>query len=482
MTFYTLPEQIKLLKNKEISARELTQTYIDQIHKYNDTVNALISFNSEHALQQADRADQMIANNESKPLTGVPIIHKDNLCTKDFMTTAGSRILKDFIPPYNAHVVQQTIDAGMVCIGKASLDEFAMGSTNETSYYGNVLNPYCFKHVPGGSSGGSGASVSANFAPLATGSDTGGSVRQPASFCNLTGLKPTYGLVSRFGLIAFASSLDQVGPLAKSALDCAYLMDVISGYDPKDSTSSNHNPLSFVKTVSEDKPKKLKIGIPKQLDDTKFDVSVQKAFDETVQTLKEMGHDVLTIDLKTLKYAVPAYYVIAPAEAASNLARYNGSLYGYRAEATTLDEMYKKTRSEGFGNEVKRRILVGNFVLSKGFQGQYYEKALNVKKLFANEFSGIFENVDFILTPTTSTKPLKFNHFSDPVKLYETDALTIPANLVGLPAVSFQAGFDGDLPIGMQLIGQKFKDAELLSAVHQFQKNTDFHLQQAKLK
>lgn len=482
MSFYTLPEQINLLKKKEISSRELTQIYIDQINKYNESINALITFDSSKALEQADRADKIIANNQSSPLTGIPVVHKDNLCTADFMTTAGSRILKDFVPPYNAHVVQQTINAGMISIGKASCDEFAMGSTNETSYYGKVLNPYCFKHVPGGSSGGSGAAVAANFAPLATGSDTGGSVRQPASFCNLTGLKPTYGLVSRFGLIAFASSLDQIGPMARSALDCAHLMDVISGYDPKDSTSSNHKQISFVKTVSEKSPRKLTIGIPRQLDDIKFDSSVLKAFDDTISTLKRLGHEIKSIDLNTLKYAVPAYYVIAPAEAASNLSRYNGSLYGHRAESNTLDEMYKKTRSEGFGNEVKRRILVGNFVLSKGFQGQYYEKALNVKTLFANEFSNIFEDIDFIITPTTSSKPLTFNHFSDPVKLYETDALTIPANLVGLPAVSFQAGFDGDLPIGVQLIGRKYSDAELLSVVHHFQQNTDFHLQQPKMK
>lgn len=482
MNINSLTEQLSLLSSGKISSKELTTEYLNQIKTFNPNINALISYDEDSSLEQAKAADKLISNGVSKTLTGIPIIHKDNLCTVDYMTTAGSKILKDFIPPYNAHVVQQTIDEGMVCIGKASCDEFAMGSTNETSFYGKVLNPYSFEHVPGGSSGGSAAAVSSGFAPLATGSDTGGSVRQPASFCNLTGLKPTYGMVSRFGLIAFASSLDQVGPMAKSALDCAYLMDVISGYDAKDSTSIQHEKIKFVDQLKQSAEKKLTIGIPKQLDNLKFDSAVQKAFDDTVSNFKKQGHNIEYIDLKTLKYAVPAYYVIAPAEAASNLARYNGSLYGYRAKSSTLDEMYKKTRTEGFGSEVKRRILVGNFVLSKGFQGQYYEKALNVKKLFSVEFFEIFKKIDFILTPTTSTKPLLFNHFTDPVKLYETDALTIPANLVGLPAISFQAGFDNELPIGMQLIGNHMSDSLLLSAVHNFQKETDFHLKKPQMK
>lgn len=473
-----LTNQIKFLKEKKISSRELTSEYIKQIEKHNKSINALISFDKEKALAQAEHADKKIASNEVNPLTGIPIIHKDNLCTVDYMTTAGSKILNGFIPPYNATVVQRTLDAGMVSLGKASCDEFAMGSTNETSYFGKVVNPYSFNHVPGGSSGGSGAAVSANFAPLATGSDTGGSVRQPASFCNLTGLKPTYGMVSRYGLIAFASSLDQVGPMARSAIDCGYLMDVISGFDSMDSTSANIKQTQFVDEITKQAKKKLVIGIPKQLDSIKFDAPVSKVFENTIKLLKEQGHEIKQIDLKTLKFAVPAYYVIAPAEAASNLSRYNGCLYGFRAESNSLDDMYKKTRSEGFGSEVKRRILIGNFVLSKGFQGQYYEKALNVKKLFANEFETIFDQVDYILTPTTSTKPLTFEQFSDPVKLYETDALTIPANLVGLPAVSFQAGFDDQLPIGMQVIGPNFSDAKLLGFVHSFQENTDYHLKQ----
>lgn len=477
-----LTEQINLLKTKKISSKELTMSYISQIETYDKDINALISFDKSYALSQADAADKLIKEGKNHALTGIPIIHKDNLCTTDFMTTAGSRILKGFIPPYNAHVVQKTIDQGMVILGKASCDEFAMGSTNETSYYGNVLNPYCYKHVPGGSSGGSAAAVAANYAPLSTGSDTGGSVRQPASYCNLTGLKPTYGVVSRFGLIAFASSLDQVGPMGRTAIDCAYLMDVISGYDANDSTSVENKPISFVDEINKEKQAPVTIGIPKQLDTIEFDSAVDKSFRNTIDELKKQGHIIKPIDLKTLKYAVPAYYVIAPAEAASNLSRYNGSLYGYRAKSSTLDQMYKKTRSEGFGNEVKRRIMIGNFVLSKGYQGQYYEKALDVKKLFAREFRIIFEQVDFILTPTTSAKPLSFNHFSDPVKLYETDALTIPANLVGLPALSFQAGFDGNLPIGMQLIGNNFSDAKLLKLVHSFQKETDYHLQQPKFK
>lgn len=481
MITLTLSEQIELLKTKKMSSKELTLSYINQIDSHNKHINALISFDEENALAQAEIADKRINEGSSEALTGIPIIHKDNLCTTAFMTTAGSRILKDFIPPYNAHVVQKTLDQNMVVLGKASCDEFAMGSTNETSYYGNVLNPYSYKHVPGGSSGGSAASVAANFAPLATGSDTGGSVRQPASYCNLTGLKPTYGLVSRFGLIAFASSLDQVGPMARSALDCAYLMDVISGYDPKDSTSIANTSISFVDDVLSTHKKSLRIGIPKQLETIKFDAAVERVFQETIKRLEAMGHTITTVDLNTLKYAVPAYYVIAPAEASSNLARYNGSLYGYRAKSDTLSQMYKKTRTEGFGSEVKRRVMIGSFVLSKGFQGQYYEKALNVKKLFASEFNALFQTVDFMLTPTTSSKPLTFNHFSDPVKLYETDALTIPANLVGLPAVSFQGGFENNLPIGMQLIGNHLSDAQLLKIVHDFQQETDFHLQQPQM-
>lgn len=477
-----LTEQIEQLQSRQISSKELTLSYLEQIKKHEKTINALNHYSESIALKYAEEADQLISSGQNKTLTGVPIIHKDNLCTTDFPTTASSKILDGFIPPYNAFVVKKTIQEGMVCIGKASCDEFAMGSTNETSFYGKVCNPYEINHIPGGSSGGSAACVAARFAPLATGSDTGGSVRQPASFCNLTGLKPTYGYVSRFGLIAFASSLDQIGPMAQTARDCAYLMDVIAGHDPMDSTSSTKAKQNFIETLDNNKTKKLSIGIPKQLDEIDFDESVMKTFDETIEQFKKHGHDIKQVDLAMLKYAVPAYYVIAPAEASSNLARYNGALYGYRAPSDTLDEMYKKTRSEGFGDEVKRRILLGNFVLSKGFQGQYYEKAINVKKHFTFEFSQIFEDTDFLLTPTTSLKPLEFGQFTDPIKLYAMDALTIPANLVGLPAVSFQAGFDGSLPIGMQLIGRHFSDPELLRVVDNFQKETNFHLQSANLK
>lgn len=476
-----ISDYLKALHNKKASATELATDLLSSIQKKEPKINALISINESTTLDHAKKADEMLASGKAKTLTGVPIIHKDNLCTVDFPTTAGSKILENFQSPYNAFVVQKTYDEGMVCMGKASCDEFAMGSSNEKSYFGKVHNPYELDHVPGGSSGGSAASVAAGYAPLSTGSDTGGSVRQPAAFCNLTGLKPTYGGVSRFGLIAFASSLDQVGPLAHSAEDCAYLMDVISGHDQRDSTSLTNPKLSYVETINKGVDvSSLRIGIPKQINDINLDPVVAKVFEDTLKQFEALGATMVEVDMNLLEYAVPAYYIIAPAEASSNLARYNGALYGYRAPGKTLEEMYVNSRTDGFGDEVKRRILIGTFVLSKGYQGEYYQKAINVKHSFTRQCSQIFDQVDFMITPTTPRKPFQFNQFKNPVQAYETDALTIPANLTGLPAVSFPAGFDGPLPIGVQLIGQHYQDHNLLALVHAYQQNTSWHEQIAE--
>lgn len=477
---YFISDYRKKLDAKEASATELATDLLAAMKKKEGKINAMITIDESSTLAHAKKADHMLANGQGRTLTGIPIVHKDNLCTVDFPTTAGSKILENFKSPYNAFVVQQTYDEGMVCMGKASCDEFAMGSSNEKSYYGKVHNPYELNHVPGGSSGGSAASVAAGYAPLSTGSDTGGSVRQPAAFCNLTGLKPTYGGVSRFGLIAFASSLDQVGPIAHSALDCGYLMDVISGHDARDSTSLPNPKLNYVDTIVNGMDvRSLRIGIPKQINDINLDDSVAKVFSDTIKQFEQMGATMVEVDMNLLEYAVPAYYIIAPAEASSNLARYNGALYGYRAPAKTLEEMYINSRTDGFGDEVKRRILIGTFVLSKGYQGAYYQKAINVKHAFTHQLQHIFNDVDFMITPTTPRKPFEFNQFKNPVQAYETDALTIPANLTGLPAVSFPAGFDGPLPIGVQLIGQHYQDHRLLALVHAYQQATSWHEQLA---
>ncbi|MAH61088.1 MAG: Asp-tRNA(Asn)/Glu-tRNA(Gln) amidotransferase GatCAB subunit A [Legionellales bacterium] len=471
----SIRELIKLIENRLISAYELTSYFCDRIQTYNSKINAVISFDKDIALDQAKQIDHRITKKKSSPLQGIPILQKDLICSTKFKTTCGSKMLANYQSPFNAHVVNLCDAEGLIEIGKTNMDEFAMGSSNETSYFGNVLNPWEHTRVPGGSSGGAAAAVAAGFAPLATGSDTGGSIRQPSSFCGLTGLKPTYGAVSRNGLIAFASSLDQIGPMAKSAEDCAYLMDVITKKDPKDSTSQQYD-MQFVDYLKNDIPPKIKIGIPKELKNFTIDSSVEKAFGETVQSLKGLNVEFVEISLSSMELALPAYYIIAPAECSSNLARYNGALFGYRHEGdNSLQEMYSKTRTEGFGKEVKRRIIIGTFVLSKGFQGQYYQKALSLCHNLKMEFKKIFSICDFILTPTISTPAFEFNAYKNPVEMYQSDLFTIPANLCGLPAISFQAGMHGKLPIGAQLIGNHFKDHELLQLVHHFQKATGWH-------
>lgn len=468
-------ELIQLLENKSISAYELTSYYCDRIQTYNPKINAVISFDRDIALDQAKQVDNRRMKKKSTPLLGIPILQKDLICSTKFNTTCASKMLENYRSPFNSYVVNLCDAEGLVEMGKTNMDEFAMGSSNETSYFGNVLNPWELTRVPGGSSGGAAAAVAAGFAPFATGSDTGGSIRQPSAFCGLTGLKPTYGAVSRNGLIAFASSLDQIGPMAKSAEDCAYLMDVIAKKDSKDSTSQQYD-IQFVDHLQKALPEKIKIGIPKELKNFSVDAPVEKAFEETIQSLKGLNVEFVEISLSSMELALPAYYIIAPAECSSNLARYNGALFGYRHEGNkSLQEMYNITRTEGFGKEVKRRIIIGTFVLSKGFQGQYYQKALSLCHNLKMEFKKIFSTCDFILTPTISTPAFGFNAYKNPVEMYQSDLFTIPANLCGLPAIAFQAGMHGKLPIGAQLIGDHFKDHELLQLVHYFQKVTQWH-------
>lgn len=470
-----------MLRKKEISSYELTDHFCERILKYDDRLNSLISFEKDIPLSQAKLSDARRSENKLlHNLDGIPILQKDLICSTKYPTTCGSKMLENYWSPYNASVVKLCDNAGLIEMGKTNMDEFAMGSSNENSYFGSVYNPWNVELVPGGSSGGSAAAVAARLSPLATGTDTGGSIRQPASFCNLTGLKPTYGLISRYGLVAFASSLDQIGPMAKSAEDCAHLMDLIAQKDPKDSTSITKKS-TFVSNL--DMPaNSLTIGIPEEIELFDFNKQILKIFDRTIEDLKKMGVKFKKVKIPSLKHSLAAYYVIAPAEASSNLARYNGALYGYRSDnSDSLDSMYQNTRTEGFGNEVKRRIITGTFVLSKGFQGQYYNKAIKLVSRLKNDFKNIFKDCNMIMTPTVSVPPFGFNAYNNPVDMYQSDILTIPANLCGLPAISFQSGFDTEKrPIGMQLISNHLDDHQLLSLVHQFQKNTDHHLQSPK--
>ncbi|ATZ64727.1 Asp-tRNA(Asn)/Glu-tRNA(Gln) amidotransferase subunit GatA [Acinetobacter bereziniae] len=480
----SIREMAEGLKSAQFSSRELTQHYLDRIAKLDDRVNSYVTVTPEYALAQADAADNLLKNGTAGTLAGVPLAHKDIFCTQGIKTSAGSKMLDNFISPYDATVVAKAKAAGLVTLGKVNMDEFAMGSTSESSFYGATKNPWNLEHVPGGSSGGSAAVVAADLAPFATGTDTGGSIRQPASFCGLTGLKPTYGRVSRFGMIAFASSLDQGGPMARSAEDCAFLMNTIAGHDAKDSTSINKEVDDYVANLNATAVKGLRIGIPKQYFNVQgLDAEVKARVEESLKTLESMGAILVEIDLNMTEAYVPTYYLIAPAEASSNLSRYDGVRYGYRCEnPKDILDLHKRSRSEAFGAEVQRRILIGTYALSAGYYDAYYVKAQKVRRLIQQDFLTAFENVDVIAAPSAPTTAYKIGANLSPTEMYLGDIYTLAVNLAGLPAINAPVGFDKDsLPVGLQLIGNYWSESQLLSIVHQYQQNTDWHTKRAAI-
>jgi aspartyl-tRNA(Asn)/glutamyl-tRNA(Gln) amidotransferase subunit A len=476
------------LANKEISSVELTQLYLDRIACLNPEINAFVTVDAEKSLAQARAADQRLAAGENcGPLTGIPLAQKDIFCAKGWRTTCGSRMLDNFVSPYDATVIAKFDAAGAVNLGKTNMDEFAMGSSNETSFFGPVKNPWDTARVPGGSSGGSAAAVAALLAPAATGTDTGGSIRQPAALCNLTGLKPTYGVVSRYGMIAFASSLDQAGPMARSAEDCALLLNAMAGFDERDSTSLDRPLEDYsapLNAAAGDKPLAgLKIGLPKEFfgDDEKTGCTpeVMQLVEAALAEYRKLGAETVAISLPNMKLSVPAYYVIAPAEASSNLSRFDGVRYGYRApDYSDLNDMYSKSRSQGFGAEVKRRILIGAYVLSHGYYDAYYLQAQRIRRLIANDFVAAFKQCDVIMGPTSPSTAFKLGEkAADPVQMYLSDIYTIAVNLAGLPAMSIPCGLANGLPAGLQLIGDYFGEARLLNVAHRYQQATGWHLQ-----
>ncbi len=464
------------LQKREVSSVELTKHFIDRIAKFSD-LNAFISVDEEGALASAEDADKSLNKNESGNLTGIPIAHKDIFCTKRLRTTCGSKMLSDFTAPYDATVVQRLANAGCVTIGKTNMDEFAMGSSNETSFFGNVKNPWQTSRVPGGSSGGSAASVAARLIPAATGTDTGGSIRQPAAFCGLTGLKPSYGRVSRYGMIAFASSLDQGGPLTRSAEDSAIMFNAMGGFDPKDSTSIER-PIPNVNELLDLDLRGLRLGLPTEFFDSSVDTAVLGSVREALQILEKRGAQLVDVSLPNSAAGIPCYYVIAPAEASSNLSRFDGVRFGHRSEqADSLLDLYECSRAEGFGEEVKRRILIGTYVLSAGYYDAYYLKAQKIRRVISDDFKKAFEKCDVIVGPTTPSTAFKIGEKTqDPVSMYLNDIFTNTVNLAGLPSLSMPVGLDGSgLPIGMQLIGRFMDETSLIGTAHQFQLETDWH-------
>ena len=478
----TITQARELLQNKKISSVQLTEAVFSRIDKVEDKVQAFVHLSREKALQQAKDADARIAAGEEAPLLGVPIALKDLICTEGSRTTCSSKILDQFVAPYNATVTEKLNQAGAVIVGKTNMDEFAMGSSNENSHHHPTKNPWSLDRVPGGSSGGSSAAVAAHECVAALGSDTGGSIRQPASFCGVTGLKPTYGRVSRFGLVAFASSLDQIGPLTKTVADAATLMNVIGGKDPRDSTSANVPLPDFTQALQRD-VKGMKLGIPKEYFTGGINPAVEKAVQEGIRTLESMGMEAVEVSLPHLDYAVATYYIIACAEASTNLSRYDGVKYGYRTEKSeSLVNMYENTREEGFGEEVKRRIILGTFVLSTGYYDAYYLKAQKVRTLIKQDFENALGQCDVIASPVTPYPAFKLGEkLDDPLQMYLADIYTISANLAGIPAISIPCGFAEGLPIGLQLTGKHFDEASLITVGHKFQQATDFHSQEAPL-
>ncbi|MFY9326676.1 MAG: Asp-tRNA(Asn)/Glu-tRNA(Gln) amidotransferase subunit GatA [Georgfuchsia sp.] len=474
----TLKELSAALAEKRISAVELSTLFLDRIEQHNPALNAFITTDRARTLAMAKDADTRRAGGETGALLGVPLAHKDIFCTEGWLTSCGSKILANFISPYDATVVEKFKQSGTVTLGKLNMDEFAMGSSNETSHFGPVKNPWDTNRVPGGSSGGSAAAIAARLAPAATGTDTGGSIRQPASLCGLTGLKPTYGVVSRYGMIAFASSLDQAGPMAKSAEDCALLLNVMAGFDARDSTSLQREAEDYTRDL--DQPLDgLRIGMPKEFFGAGMDDDVRVAVEAALDEYRKLGAVTVEVSLPNSGLSVPAYYVIAPAEASSNLSRFDGVRYGHRAaEYADLADMYSKSRAEGFGAEVKRRILIGTYVLSHGYYDAYYLQAQKIRRLIANDFAAAFQQCDVIASPASPSVAFRFGEKSaDPVQMYLSDIYTISTNLAGLPGMSLPCGFGaGDMPVGLQLIGDWFGEAKMLNAAHQYQQRTDWHL------
>ncbi|MFA7240646.1 MAG: Asp-tRNA(Asn)/Glu-tRNA(Gln) amidotransferase subunit GatA [Sulfuricellaceae bacterium] len=475
----TLKELSAQLAAKKISSYELTGEYLARIARLNPSLNAFVTIDGEKSLAQARAADAMIAAGNAGPLTGIPIAQKDIFCAQGWRTTCGSKMLANFVAPYDAHVIEQFNRAGAVNLGKTNMDEFAMGSSNETSYFGQVKNPWDTNAVPGGSSGGSAASVAARLAPAATGTDTGGSIRQPAAMCGISGIKPTYGTVSRYGMIAFASSLDQGGPMAKSAADCALMLNVMTGFDPRDSTSLEREKEDYTRDL--ERPLNgLRIGLPREYFAAGLSADVAQAVEAALAEYRKLGAVIVDISLPNSKLAIPVYYVLAPAEASSNLARYDGVRYGYRApEYNDLADMYCKSRAQGFGAEVKRRIMIGAYVLSAGYYDAYYLKAQKLRRLIAQDYSAAFEQCDVIMGPTAPTTAFNLGEKSDdPVSMYLSDIYTIAVNLAGLPGMSIPCGFGSNgRPVGLQIVGDYFSEAKMLNVAHQYQQATDWHTQ-----
>lgn len=478
------------LQDKEFSSLELTDHYIKRIDALDSKINSFITHTSETARAQAKAADEMRAQGDNRLLLGVPMAHKDIFCTQGVLTTCGSKMLHNFVSPYNATIVSNIDKAGMVSLGKLNMDEFAMGSDNSSSYYGTVQNPWNLERVPGGSSGGSAAAIAAGFVPVATGSDTGGSIRQPASFCGLTGIKPTYGRVSRFGMIAYASSLDQAGSMGRSAKDCAYLLQPMIGHDPLDGTSIKHDIPDYIQDIEDaeaaagDKPfADLRIGVAKEYFANGLDSEVEQAVRAALKKYEELGATIVEVNITNPDITLSTYYMLAPAEASSNLSRFDGVRFGYRCEnPKDLIDLYTRSRSEGFGPEVQRRILTGTYALSAGYFDAYYTKAQKVRRLIVKDFDDAFANCDVIASPTAPTAAYKLAEDLDPATMYLGDVYTIAVNLAGLPALSQPVGLTSDgLPIGLQLIGKHWHESELLSTAHLFQQHTDYHLQHSAI-
>ena len=465
------------LAEKNISSVELTQLYLDRIARHNPELNAYITVNAEVSLAQAREADTRLAKGDAVPLTGIPIAQKDIFCAKGWRTTCGSKMLQSFVSPYDAHVISQFNQAGAVNLGKTNMDEFAMGSSNETSFFGPVKNPWDIARVPGGSSGGTAAAVAARLCAAATGTDTGGSIRQPAALCGISGLKPTYGVVSRYGMIAFASSLDQAGPMARSAEDLSLLLNTMAGFDERDSTSLQRDKEDYTRDLNQPLAG-LRIGLPKEFFAEGLGNDVAKAVEAAIAEYKKLGASVVDISLPNSRLSIPVYYVLAPAEASSNLSRFDGVRYGYRApDYGDLADMYEQSRAQGFGTEVKRRIMIGTYVLSHGYYDAYYLQAQKIRRLIAQDFIEAFKQCDIIMGPTSPTTAFNLGEKGeDPVQMYLSDIYTIAVNLAGLPGMSIPCGFGANaMPVGLQIIGNYFAEAQMLNVAHQYQLATDWH-------
>ncbi len=475
----TAHEARDLLQKRQVSSLELTTAALERMRQVDDSVKAVVTVSEEPALKQAKEADRAIASGQASALMGIPCIIKDNMCTRGIRTTCSSRMLENFVPPYNATVIEKLNQQGMVVVGKANMDEFAMGSSTENSAFYTTRNPWDLDRVPGGSSGGSAAAVAADEGFYALGSDTGGSIRQPAGFCNVVGMKPTYGRVSRFGLVAFASSLDQIGPLTKDVTDCALVMNAISGYDRRDSTSVDLPVPDYTKSLMKDL-RGLKLGVPREYFVEGMEPEVKQAIETAIKTLEQLGATVdRDVSLPHTKYALAVYYIIAPSEASANLARYDGVKYGYSyQDGASMWDALSKTRQFGFGPEVKRRIMLGTYALSAGYYEAYYVKAQKVRTLIRREFDRAFEKYDALITPTSPTVPFKIgDKAADPVKMYLSDVCTLPINIAGIPGLSVPAGLPGGLPVGMQILGKPFSEETLLRIGYAYEQATEWHKQ-----